>query len=336
MVGNLMTLAKYEPGYEAFELWKRQYGPMYTIWLGSKPMVILTTYELMKNTYIKDGDAYIGKLHIKEGTMAFRDGDYGIVDTVGDQWREHRRFALQTFRDLGLGNNILQERKTIDEFRSLKKMLNQAMKEFQHPLMLFSLMYPWTRHVSLGPLGKSKWDLLTQYKLKFFAFFEKQIQAHNVNFDEDSESRDYVEAYLKEKKKREDAGDYKSYWQFENVCWLVVYILNHLHVQAKMQEEMDRVIGSKRQITMSDKNALPYVNAVINETQRLANLLPMNLMHETVRDVEINGYKLEKGTTVVAQISTVMYDEETFPDAYSFKPERFIDENGHLKKVCKF
>lgn len=38
------------------------------------------------------------------------DGDYGIVDTVGDQWREHRRFALQTFRDLGLGNNILQER----------------------------------------------------------------------------------------------------------------------------------------------------------------------------------------------------------------------------------
>ena len=36
----------------------------------------------------------------------------------------------------------------------------------------------------------------------------------------------------------------------------------------------------------------------------------MNLLHETVRDVEINGYKLEKGTTIVAQISTVMYNEE--------------------------
>lgn len=48
------------------------------------------------------------------------------------------------------------------------------------------------------------------YWRAFMDFFDKQIAAHKVNYEEE-ESRDYVEAYLKEKKKCEDQGDFKSY-----------------------------------------------------------------------------------------------------------------------------
>lgn len=72
---------------------------------------------------------------------------------------------------------------------------------------------------------------------------------------------------------------------------------------------------------------------IFQESQRGINILPLNLQHATTRDTVIDGFKIPKGTGVVAQISTVMNNEEVFPDPYTFNPDRFIDENGKLKKV---
>lgn len=139
-----------------------------------------------------------------------------------------------------------------------------------------------------------------------------------------------MEAYLKERRRREADGDYVSFnhIQLQNMCldlwfagmettsntlsWGALYVLNHPDVQHKMRQEMDREIGSGRLIMMADKNRLPYINAAVNEVQRLANLLPMNLPHETLRDVQIGEWHLPAETGVIAQISTVMYDEKSF------------------------
>lgn len=86
--------------------------------------------------------------------------------------------------------------------------------------------------------------------------------------------------------------------------------MNTPGVQEKMQEEMDKVVGGGRLVTTADKNDLPYMNAVINEAQRCGNIVPLNLLHCTTKDTVINGYSVKKGTGVVAQISTVMYDEK--------------------------
>ncbi|PIO73663.1 hypothetical protein TELCIR_04368, partial [Teladorsagia circumcincta] len=107
-------------------------------------------------------------------------------------------------------------------------------------------------------------------------------------------------------------------------------------IETKMHEEMDREIASSRVITMADKNYLPYTSAVVNEIQRLGNIVPLNLLHETLRPVRIGNYDLPTKTGIVAQISSVLYDEEVFPAARTFNPSRFLDENGKLKKVDEF
>ena len=68
----------------------------------------------------------------------------------------------------------------------------------------------------------------------------------------------------------------------------------------------------------------------------MANLLPLNLIHKTTRDVTIRGYLIPKNTCIVPQIGAVLFDETIFPEPESFKPERFLNENRELKKIEEF
>jgi cytochrome P450 family 33 len=86
-------------------------------------------------------------------------------------------------------------------------------------------------------------------------------------------------------------------------------MINYPEAQRKAQEELDRVIGSDRLITMDDKKDLPYISAFVNETQRLVNVLPSNLAHQTTRDVVVEGYRIPKGTAIIPQIAAVLHDE---------------------------
>lgn len=73
---------------------------------------------------------------------------------------------------------------------------------------------------------------------------------------------------------------------------------------------MDRIINSDRLITVSDRPSLVYLNAFINESQRMGNIVPNNVTHKTTRDVQIGDYLIPKNTAIVPQISTLFVNEK--------------------------
>lgn len=176
---------------------------------------------------------------------------------------------------------------------------------------------------------------LAEFTVDFYKFFNHQIEEHRSKIDFDSEeSLDYAEAYLKEQRKQEAQGEFElfSTKQLSNTCfdlwfaglstthitltWIVGHVLNYPDVQRKLHKELDEVIGSDRLITNDDKNNLPYLNAVINESQRCANIVPINQIHSTSRDTVINGITVKKGTGVIPQISAIMLDDKVRLDLF--------------------
>ncbi|XP_071137185.1 cytochrome P450 2C3-like [Mytilus edulis] len=112
------------------------------------------------------------------------------------------------------------------------------------------------------------------------------------------------------------------------LTWSVLYLLKNPDIQDRMIDELLCTIPTDRPPTMADKLNLPFCEAVIAETQRLANILPFALPHAATEDVMIGKFKILKGSFVIPNLSSVAHDEELFPDHLKFDPLRFIDKQG--------
>ncbi|KAJ3600276.1 hypothetical protein NHX12_031262 [Muraenolepis orangiensis] len=102
----------------------------------------------------------------------------------------------------------------------------------------------------------------------------------------------------------------------------------------QVQEELSRVIGS-RQIRVEDRKNLPYTDAVIHETQRMADIVPM-LNFCPTEDVTLQGFLIQKGTPVYSMLPSVHQDESEWESPSTFKPSRFLDKNGTFVKRDAF
>ena len=70
----------------------------------------------------------------------------------------------------------------------------------------------------------------------------------------------------------------------------------HQDIQRKVQAELDSVVGPDRLPTHEDRRALPYVNAIVKESLRWQNVLPLGVHHLTTADMVYDGYFIPEGT----------------------------------------
>ena len=71
-------------------------------------------------------------------------------------------------------------------------------------------------------------------------------------------------------------------------------------VQRKAQEELDRVVGPDRVPEFTDYDSLVYVQAIILESLRWMVVLPLSVPHKLIQEDEFRGFRIPKGTTVMA------------------------------------
>ncbi|XP_009787639.1 cytochrome P450 98A2-like [Nicotiana tabacum] len=115
------------------------------------------------------------------------------------------------------------------------------------------------------------------------------------------------------------------------VEWAMAELVKNPRVQQKVQEELDRVIGSNRIVNESDISKLSYLQYVVKESLRLHPPTPLMLPHMASNNVKVGGYNIPKGSIVHVNVWSLGRDPKIWKDPLQFWPERFIIEDVDMK-----
>uniref|UniRef100_A0A8I5TC37 Cytochrome P450 n=1 Tax=Pongo abelii TaxID=9601 RepID=A0A8I5TC37_PONAB len=205
----------------------------------------------------------------------------------------------------------------------------------------------------------------------FLAQLDELLTEHRMIWNPAQPPRDLTEAFLAEMEKAK--GNPESSFNDENLrmvvadlflagmvttsttlAWGLLLMILHPDVQrgrraspgcpivgthvcpGRVQQEIDDVIGQVRRPEMGDQARMPYTTAVIHEVQRFGDIVPLGVTHMTSRDIEVQGFRIPKGTTLFTNLSSVLKDEAVWEKPFRFHPEHFLDAQGHFVKPEAF
>ena len=196
-------------------------------------------------------------------------------------------------------------------------------------------------------------DLKMIYRgpLKWHKYLEKRIENNDKPTDT---SEDYVNLYLDaiEESQTNHGGQTFTAFQLKNttfdlliggsettattINWLLLYILHNPELEARLQTEIDDVIGRDRPPSLTDRPRMPYMEATILEALRIAPPAPLGFPHTVPHDVTFHGYLIRKNTTVVTNIYSVHRDPKLWDNPNAFHPERFLSEDKKTVEIPNY
>ncbi|KAM3937241.1 cytochrome P450 2J2-like [Leptodactylus fuscus] len=383
LIGNLWTM-RFNLHPETLSKLAKDYGNIYTLWLGETPFIILHGYKTVKNAIISHSEEMSGR----PITNLMKDMTHGkgIVVSNGHSWKQQRRFGLMTLRNLGLGKRGIEAR-IQDEAQSLVEILQaqngkpidasnfivhavanvisavvfghrfsiddptfQKLVEINHALIdslgsksaILYDSFPWLMKHLPGPHQRA-----FQNHEYMSNFVRNEIRIHQQT-ESPEEPDDVIYHYLAQITKTNSDPD--STYDMANLLqvvvdlftagtettattlqWAIMLMLAFPDIQEKIHKELDEVLQDSSAITYEDRRRLPYINAVIHEIQRFANIAGTGTLRRNIRDITLDGYSIKKDTNILPNLDSVLHDPQYWETPYKFNPKHFLDKDGNFK-----
>ncbi|XP_074492013.1 cytochrome P450 2J5-like [Sebastes fasciatus] len=227
-------------------------------------------------------------------------------------------------------------------FQTMLKYLSEAIRLEGSVWGLLYEAFPGVMKHLPGPQNK----IFSHYN-DILDFISQEVKSHKTDLDH-NDPRDYIDAFIieMENNKQSDLGFNETNLALcsldlflagtettsTTLLWALVYLIKNPDIQDKVQAEIDGVIGQTRQPSMADRTNLPYTDAVIHEIQRMGNIVPLNGLRIAANDTTLGGYFIPKGTSLMPNLTSVLFDKTEWETPDTFNPGHFLDAEGKFVK----
>ncbi|KAI2556708.1 cytochrome P450 family 2 subfamily C member 18 [Homo sapiens] len=329
IIGNILQLDVKDMS-KSLTNFSKVYGPVFTVYFGLKPIVVLHGYEAVKEALIDHGEEFSGRGSFPVAEKVNK--GLGILFSNGKRWKEIRRFCLMTLRNFGMGKRSIEDR-VQEEARCLVEELRKTNASPCDPTFILGCA---PCNVICSVIFHDRFDYKDQRFLNLMEKFNENLRILSspwIQEKHNQQSEFTVESLIATVTDMFGAGTETT---STTLRYGLLLLLKYPEVTAKVQEEIECVVGRNRSPCMQDRSHMPYTDAVVHEIQRYIDLLPTNLPHAVTCDVKFKNYLIPKGTTIITSLTSVLHNDKEFPNPEMFDPGHFLDKSGNFKKSDYF
>ncbi|NXU57845.1 CP1A4 protein, partial [Turnix velox] len=390
ILGNVLELRK-DPHLVLTKM-SQKYGDIMEIRIGTRPVVVLSGLETIKQALVKQGEEFMGRPDLYSFQYISGGQSLAFSPDSGEVWRARRKLAQNALKTFSIAPSltssdsclleehaskeaeylvtkfleVMKTEKSFDPYRYVVVSVANVIcaicfgKRYDHNdqelVNLVDLSNEFGEAAASGNpadfipmlryLPSCSMEIFKDVNRRFDLFVQNIVQEHYTSFDKEH-IRDVTDSLIdhcQDNKVVEDAqvplSDKKIIGIVNDlfgagfdtvttaISWGLLYVTLYPHIQKKIQEELDQVIGQERRPRLSDRGKLPYTEAFILETFRHSSFLPFTIPHSTTKATMLNGYYIPKDTCVFINQWQVNHDKKLWQDPSAFKPERFLNAAG--------
>ncbi|XP_055976819.1 cytochrome P450 2C9-like [Sorex fumeus] len=321
VIGNILQLVVKDISKSLSNL-SKVYGPVFTVYLGMKPVVVLHGYEAVNEALIDFGEEFSARGSFPMAERATKGN--GIINSNGKKWKDIRCFSLVTLKNFGMGKRSIENR-VQEEACCLVEELKKTNASPCDPTFILGCA---PRNVICSIIFQHRFDYRDPHFLSMMEKLNENFMisspwlqlcnafpvlivlpgSHNKVF----KNIDFFKSYVFEKtKEHQESLNISNPRDFID-CYLI-----------KMEKEKH------------DKNVeFTLENLTVTATDLFA--AGTETKSTTLMYALLLLLKYPEGTNIIISLASVLHDEREFPNAKVFDPGHFLDESGKFKKSDYF
>uniref|UniRef100_A0A670XQ18 Cytochrome P450 family 2 subfamily U member 1 n=1 Tax=Pseudonaja textilis TaxID=8673 RepID=A0A670XQ18_PSETE len=319
-LGNLLQKDAL-PVYKTYPKLAKKYGPVFTIWLGPKPLVVVCGYEAVKDALITHSEEFGGRSPVP------------ILDEVTKgygKWKVLRRFTLTTLRNFGMGKKSMAERMSEEACCLVEKISSFEVPTIAAAVSNVMCAVVFGKRFSYD--DKIFIEILEILKIIFYInLISRHCTLLILAVTDCTKICDYVRTRVESHKKTLDPDNPRDFID----CFLIKLEKERNSNVICMEDLVMTVFELLIAGTDSTANAIAYGIILLARFPEVQGIWhqPLCAMPAT-NTVPLPSHAMpcRLGTTVLPLWASVHFDPLCWDNPRTFDPAHFLDKNGEFQK----